>query len=175
MTILKTVLALHSKCTILFPSSTAVYNHGRAGPEPILIDLIFHYHGLYSPCSEKEMWPNLKVAISPKLEMPHPPKLVCMHLTLTSTCMNFWADSNELYHACMDDSFSNFLTAHTYSFIYHYCVLYRIKNSCSTNNINVRRLVCKNYACTPDKLITRHQMGVLSPWLSPSFPILSNL
>ena len=31
----------------------------------------------------------LKVEISPKLERLHPPKLVCMHLTSTPTCMNF--------------------------------------------------------------------------------------
>ena len=30
-------------------------------------------------------WPNLKVAISPKLERPCPPKLVCMHLTSIPT------------------------------------------------------------------------------------------
>ena len=33
----------------------------------------------YSPWSEREIWPFLKVAISPKLEKSHPPKLVCMH------------------------------------------------------------------------------------------------
>ena len=32
-----------------------------------------------------------KVAKSPKLERPHPPKLVCMHFTTTSTCMNFFS------------------------------------------------------------------------------------
>ena len=30
-----------------------------------------------------------KVAKSPKLERPQPPKLVCMHFTSNSTCMNF--------------------------------------------------------------------------------------
>ena len=34
--------------------------------------------------------PFLKVAISPKPEWRHPSKLVCMHNTLTSTCMNFF-------------------------------------------------------------------------------------
>ena len=43
----------------------------------------------YSPWFEREIWPFLKVAISPKLEQPHPPKLVCMHLTSTPTCINF--------------------------------------------------------------------------------------
>ena len=43
----------------------------------------------YSPWSEREIWLFLKVAISPKLENLHPPKLVCMHVTLTPTCMNF--------------------------------------------------------------------------------------
>ena len=45
----------------------------------------------YSPWSEREIWPFLKVAISPKLKKLHPPKLVCMHLTLTPTCMNFFS------------------------------------------------------------------------------------
>ena len=43
----------------------------------------------YSPWSEREIWPFLKVAISPKLEKLHPPKLAYMHVTLTPTCMNF--------------------------------------------------------------------------------------
>ena len=43
----------------------------------------------YSPWSEGEIWPFLKVAISPKLYKPRPPKLVCMHLTSIPTCMNF--------------------------------------------------------------------------------------
>ena len=43
----------------------------------------------YSPWSEREILPFLKVAIFPKLENLHPPKLVCMHVTLTPTCMNF--------------------------------------------------------------------------------------
>ena len=45
----------------------------------------------YSPWSEREIWPFLKVAISPKLETSHPSKLVCMHLTSTPTCMNFFS------------------------------------------------------------------------------------
>ena len=44
----------------------------------------------YSPWSERENWPFLKVAISPKPERPCPPKLVCMHLTSIPTCMNFF-------------------------------------------------------------------------------------
>ena len=43
----------------------------------------------YSPWSEREIWPFLNVAISPKPEWPHPPKLVCMHLTSIPTCKNF--------------------------------------------------------------------------------------
>ena len=35
----------------------------------------------YSPWSEREIRPFLKVAISPKPEKVQPPKLVCMHLT----------------------------------------------------------------------------------------------
>ena len=42
-----------------------------------------------SPWSERENWPFLKAAISPKPERPHPPKLVCMHVTSIPTCMNF--------------------------------------------------------------------------------------
>ena len=43
----------------------------------------------YSPWSEGEIWPVLKVAISPKLDKLRPPKLVCMHLSSIRTCMNF--------------------------------------------------------------------------------------
>ena len=49
----------------------------------------FNVHGLYSPWSEREIWPFWKVAISPKPEKPHPPKLVYMHLISIPTCMNF--------------------------------------------------------------------------------------
>ena len=47
-------------------------------------------HMDYSPWSEREIWPNLKVAISPKQEGPCPPNLVCMHWTSTSTCIMSW-------------------------------------------------------------------------------------
>ena len=43
----------------------------------------------YSPWSEREIWPFLKVAISPKPERLRPPKLVCMHMTSIYSCMNF--------------------------------------------------------------------------------------
>ena len=43
----------------------------------------------YSPWSEREIWPFLRVAVSPKLEKLHPPKLVYMHVTSIPTCMNF--------------------------------------------------------------------------------------
>ena len=47
----------------------------------------FDDHGLYSPWLEREIWLFLKVAISLKPEWPCPPKLVCMHLTCSYTCM----------------------------------------------------------------------------------------
>ena len=43
----------------------------------------------YSPWSERENWPFLKVAISPKMERAHTPNLVRMYLTSIPTCMNF--------------------------------------------------------------------------------------
>ena len=43
----------------------------------------------YSPCSEREIWLFLKVAISPKPGRARPLKLVCMYLTSVPTCMNF--------------------------------------------------------------------------------------
>ena len=42
-----------------------------------------------SSWSERENWPFLKVAVSPKLERHCPPKLVCMLVTSIFTCMNF--------------------------------------------------------------------------------------
>ena len=49
----------------------------------------FDDHGLYSPWVKREIWPFLKVAVSPKSERPQPRKLVCMHVTSIPTCMNF--------------------------------------------------------------------------------------
>ena len=43
----------------------------------------------YSPWPKREIWPFMKVAISPKPERPCPPKLVCMHLTSIPTCIYF--------------------------------------------------------------------------------------
>ena len=53
----------------------------------------------YSPWSEREIWPFLKVAVSPKPERSRPPKLVCMHLTSIYSCMNFlsWFRSIEFF------------------------------------------------------------------------------
>ena len=35
----------------------------------------------YSPWVEGEIWPFLRVAVSPKLEETHPPKLMYIHYT----------------------------------------------------------------------------------------------
>ena len=43
----------------------------------------------YSPWVERENWPFLRVVVSPKPERPHPPNLVCMHVTSIPTYMNF--------------------------------------------------------------------------------------
>ena len=43
----------------------------------------------YSPWSERENWPFLKVVISTKVEIPRPPKSVYMHVTSIPSCMNF--------------------------------------------------------------------------------------
>ena len=43
----------------------------------------------YSPWSEREIWLFLKVAVSPKPERSRPPKLVYMHVTSITICMNF--------------------------------------------------------------------------------------
>ena len=43
----------------------------------------------YSPCVEREIWPFLKVAVSPKLERSRPLKLLYMYVISTPTCMNF--------------------------------------------------------------------------------------
>ena len=51
--------------------------------EPIPIRLNFLMTMDYSPWVEREIWPFLKVAISPKPKRSHPPKLVCMYVTST--------------------------------------------------------------------------------------------
>ena len=43
----------------------------------------------YSPWVEREIWPFLKVTISPKPKRSCPPQLVCMYVTSTPTCMIF--------------------------------------------------------------------------------------
>ena len=43
----------------------------------------------YSPWSESEIWPFLRVAISPKPERSHPLKLVQMHSSSILICINF--------------------------------------------------------------------------------------
>ena len=59
-------------------------------------NIIFDDHGLYSPWSDREIWPLLRVAISLKLERPCPPKVMYMHVTSTPTCMNFLSWFNQL-------------------------------------------------------------------------------
>ena len=49
----------------------------------------FDDHGIYSPWSEREIWPFLRVAVFPKLEGSCQPKLMYMHVTSTPICMNF--------------------------------------------------------------------------------------
>ena len=60
--------------------------HGQKGK---FMQLNFLMTMDYSPWSEREIWPFLKVAVSPKPERPHPPKLVYKHLTSIPTCMKF--------------------------------------------------------------------------------------
>ena len=59
--------------------------------EPILIDyqLNFLMTMDYSPWSEREIWPFLRVVVSPKPKKLRPPKLVCMHVTSVHTFINF--------------------------------------------------------------------------------------
>ena len=45
---------------------------------------------------KREIWPFLKVAISPKANKPRPPKLVCIHLTSIPISRIFLADFNQL-------------------------------------------------------------------------------
>ena len=43
----------------------------------------------YSPWVEREIWPFLKVAVSPKPEETRPPKSVYMYATSIPTSINF--------------------------------------------------------------------------------------
>ena len=49
----------------------------------------FYWHMDYSPGPKGKIGQNSKEVQSLKPEWPCPPKLVCMHFTLTSTCMIF--------------------------------------------------------------------------------------
>ena len=53
----------------------------------------FYRHMDYSPWSERENWPKFKRSAISETGVAVPTKIVCMHFTLTSTCMIFWADS----------------------------------------------------------------------------------
>ena len=66
-----------------------LYLHEFFGP--ILFDSIFSlpWTIAHAPWSEREIWPNLKVAKSLKQKRLCSLKLVCMHVTLIPTCMNF--------------------------------------------------------------------------------------
>ena len=44
-----------------------------------------------SPWSEREIWPFLRVVVSPKPERSRSPKLVYMHVTSIHTCINFFS------------------------------------------------------------------------------------
>ena len=58
--------------------------------EPIIFDsLNFLMTMDYSPWVKRKIWLFLKVAISPKPERSRSPKLMCMHMTSSPTCMNF--------------------------------------------------------------------------------------
>ena len=74
--------------------SKLVYMHVTS--IPICINFLSRFRSIkflmtmdYSPWVEREIWPFLKVAVSPKPERSHPPKLVYMHVTSIPTCMNF--------------------------------------------------------------------------------------
>ena len=72
--------------------SSNISETGEAMPTKIGVYACYintYLHDFFQPIPERENWPFLKVAISPKLERPHPPNLVCMHLTSIPTCMNF--------------------------------------------------------------------------------------
>ena len=51
----------------------------------------------YSPWSERENWPFLKVAVSLKPERLRPLKLVCMYETSIYTCMNFLSQFRSIF------------------------------------------------------------------------------
>ena len=50
----------------------------------------------YSPWSERENWPFLRVVVSPKPERSRPPKSMYMHVTSMPTCMNFLSRFQEI-------------------------------------------------------------------------------
>ena len=72
-------------------SITIKYKYISAGVLNIIGSIFSDSNRLsfYSPWSDREIWPFLKVAISPKTKRPRPPKLVCMHVTSIPTCINF--------------------------------------------------------------------------------------
>ena len=67
----------------------------------------------YSPWSEREIWPFLRVPVSPKLERSRPPKSVYMYVTLIPTCMNFLSrfQLNDLLQSVSPTTLTPFISA----------------------------------------------------------------
>ena len=82
---------------VVFESSN-ISETGEVTPTKIGVNVCYiniYLHDFFelilsnSPWVKREKWPFLKVAISPKLERQCSPKLMCMYVTSTSTCMIF--------------------------------------------------------------------------------------
>ena len=67
----------------------------------------------YSPWSEREIWPFLRVAVSPKLEGSRPPKLVYMHVTSTPIYMNFFEPIHEIHTELKTDFTVGYILRHS--------------------------------------------------------------
>ena len=71
----------------------------------------------YSPWSEREIWPFLKVAVSPKPKRSHPPKLVCVDLTSIYSCMNVLSQFDRLNFLMTMDYYSPWSEREIWSFL----------------------------------------------------------
>ena len=75
--------------------SSSISETGEGTPTKIGVhafDINPYLHEFFEPIpieSEGEIWPFLRVAVSPKPERAHPPKSVYMHYSSILTCINF--------------------------------------------------------------------------------------
>ena len=121
----------------------------------------------YSPWVEREIWPFLKVAVSPKPERSHPPKLVCMHVTSTPICMIFLSQYRSIKFFDDHGLYSPWVEREIWPFL-------KVAVSPKLKRSRPLKFVCMHVTSTPICMIFLSQYrsikffddhGLYSPWV----------